>query len=141
MGIHVKKGKLFLPKLKQGIKIKLHRPLEGRIICGTVSKTPTGKYFVSITVEKEIEKLPKIDTKVGIDLGLKDFVILSNGEKIENPKFKRTQLKKLKFLHRQLSKKKKASAKKAAPAKKAAIVVPKAVMNTEKIPDAMIAPT
>lgn len=109
MGLSIKDGRLYIPKVRDGIKIKEHRKLDGRIICGTISKTPTGKYYVSITVEMEKELLPKNDKSVGVDLGIKDFAILSTGEKIENSKFKRTQLKKLKFLHRQLSKKKKAS--------------------------------
>lgn len=104
--LYIKGSRLFIPKVREGIKIKEHRPLEGRILCGTISKTPTGKYYASITVEKEITPLVETNKAVGIDLGVKDFVILSTGEKVNNPKFKRTQRRKLKFLHKNLSKKK-----------------------------------
>ena len=107
--LYIKDGRLFIPKVREGIKIKEHRPLEGRVLCGTISKTPTGKYYASITVEKDITSLEATNKAVGIDLGIKDFAILSTGEKVENPKFKRTQRKKLKFLHKSLSRKKKGS--------------------------------
>ena len=107
--LYIKNGRLFIPKVREGIKIKEHRPLEGRILCGTISKTPSGKYYASITVEKDITSLDATNKAVGIDLGVKDFAILSTGEKVENPKFKRTQRRKLKFLHKNFSKKKKGS--------------------------------
>lgn len=107
--LYVKNGKLFIPKVKNGIKIKEHRPLEGRIICGTISKTASDKYFVSITVEREMNKLEPSDKAVGIDLGIDSFAVLSNGEHIQNPKFKRRVISKLKFLQRQQSKKQKGS--------------------------------
>lgn len=107
--LYIKDGRLFIPKVREGIKVKEHRPLKGRTLCGTISKTPSGKYYASITVEKEITSLEATNKAVGIDLGVKDFAILSTGEKVENPKFKRNQRRKLKFLHKSLSKKKKGS--------------------------------
>ncbi|MCQ6531269.1 transposase, partial [Bacillus mycoides] len=65
--------------------------------------------FVSILVEENEQLLPKIDTKVGIDVGLKDFAILSNGAKYGNPKWLRKAEKRLAFLQRSLSRKKKGS--------------------------------
>lgn len=118
--LYIKDGRLFIPKVREGIKIKEHRLLEGKIICGTISKTPTGKYYTSITVEKEITSLEATNKAVGIDLGIKDFAILSTGEKVDNPKFKRTQRKKLKFLHKNLSRKKKGSKNKEKARKKLA---------------------
>ena len=53
----------------------------------TISKTATGKYFISILCEEEILPLPKTDSNLGIDLGLENFAILSTGEKVENPSF------------------------------------------------------
>jgi len=104
--------KLDIPKIKN-IKIKQHRKLEGKIKTATVSKTPTGKYFISILVEqdKNLPKKKKIieKTTVGIDLGIKTFVTLSTGEKIENPKFLKSGLKKLKRQQRWLSRKIKGS--------------------------------
>jgi putative transposase len=106
-------SRFFLPKFKEGIKCVFHRSFEGKIKTCTVSKTPTGKYFVSILVDlqnEETEKLPiSEETCLGIDLGIKNFATFSNGEKIENPKFLEKKLKKLKRENRRLSRKKKGS--------------------------------
>ena len=91
------------------IKVKQHRLFEGKIKSVIISKTPTGKYYASILVETEIEKLPKTDKKVGIDLGLKEFAILSDGTKIENPKWLRRTEKRIKKLQKDLSRKQKGS--------------------------------
>jgi len=92
------------------IKVKQHRLFEGKIKSVTISKTPTGKYYASILVETEIEKLPKTDKKkVGIDLGLKDFLVLSDGTKIENPKWLRRTEKRVKKVQRDLSRTQKGS--------------------------------
>ena len=74
--------------LKVGwVKVKLHRQPKGVIKSATISKTATGKYFISILCEEEIVSLPKTDSALGIDLGLENFAILSTGEKIGNPRF------------------------------------------------------
>ena len=100
--------KLDIPKIK-GIKIISHRKLEGKIKTATVSKTPTGKYYISILAEqnKELPKKPKIkeSTAIGIDLGIKTFATLSDGRKIDNPKYLKNSLKKLKRQQRWLSRK------------------------------------
>ena len=109
----IKEGKLIIPKVKEGIKIILHRPLIGEIKTCTVLKTPTGKYFISINqkVDKEFPKKCPIDESqaVGLDIGIKTFATLSDGNIIENPKFLKKSLKKLKTLSRRHSKKKKGS--------------------------------
>ena len=79
-------GKVKLPKVGW-VKLKLHRQPKGVIKSATISKTATGKYFISILCEEEILPLPKTDSNLGIDLGLENFAILSTGEKIGNPKF------------------------------------------------------
>lgn len=94
-----------LPKFKEGIKTIIHRKVEGKIRYATVSKTKTGRYFVSITTDFEVKKKRIADNKIGIDLGIKDFAVLSNGEKY-NPKVKEGNIR---FLHKQVSKKKKDS--------------------------------
>ena len=97
-----------LPKLKAPVKMIYHRPLpEGAVIKSvTVSKTKSGKYFVSILVDTlEPEKLSCNDKKVGIDLGLKDFAVLSDQIVIKNPKFFRRSRDKIAKLQRKLSKK------------------------------------
>jgi len=104
----VKKNLLIVPKFKEGIKISLHRPTKGTIKSATISVTPTGKYFVSILCDTK-EKLPakapiKESTAIGIDLGIKEFAITSEGEVFENPKFLRKAQNKLKYVQRKYSK-------------------------------------
>lgn len=101
-------GKIKLPKLKQ-VKAKLHREFEGQIKPATVSQVPSGKYYVSILVETEQEELPHTDKNTGLDLGVKDLCITSDGEKYKNPKTIRKYEKKLAKLQRQLSHKEKRS--------------------------------
>lgn len=107
--VAIEDGHLKIPKLKTGIKIKLHRPFVGLIKSCTISKTPTGKYYASVLVETDIVQLPKMHTKIGVDLGLKDFAITSNGEIISNPKYLRTSEKRLAKLQKDVSRKKKGS--------------------------------
>ncbi len=86
------------------------RTFEGIVKTTTVSKTPTGKYFVSVLVEVENQDFNHADTEetaVGIDLGLKDFAILSSGKKIAHPKHLEQHLQRLKVLQKRLAKKKK----------------------------------
>lgn len=87
-------GKVKLPKVGW-IKLKLHRQPKGLIKSATISKTTTGKYFISILCEEEILPLPKTGSDLGIDLGLESFAILSTGEKVGNPKFLTSLSKKL----------------------------------------------
>lgn len=102
-----------IPKFKKGIKVKLHRSFDGTIKTSTISKTPTGKYYISILVEinQELPKKKPISENqaIGIDLGIKTFAVLSNGIEIQNPKHLRTSLKQLKKLQRKVSKKIKGS--------------------------------
>lgn len=106
-------NKVNLPKFKQPIKCIFSRRFEGKIKTCTIKKSKTKKYFISILVDdglKEPEK-PKIikENTVGIDLGIKDFAILSNGNKIANPKFYRSFEKRLQILQKRASKKQKGS--------------------------------
>ena len=101
--------KLSIPKFKKGIKMKIHRKLEGEILFATVSKDKSGKYFVSVTCEVEHNPYEKTEKQVGIDTGIKDLAILSTGEVYENIKPLKTRLKKVKYQQKQLSKKIKGS--------------------------------
>ena len=102
-------NKVKLPKLKW-VKCKLHREFIGKIKSATVSQVPSGKYYISILVEQEdYRPLEKTNNKIGIDLGLKEFAICSNGDIYSNPKHLQKSEKKLAKLQRQLSKKKKGS--------------------------------
>ena len=92
-----------LPKIGL-VRVKKHRDFEEIIKSVTISKTPSGKYFVSILVNcEEQEKLPQTNNEIGIDLGIKEFAITSDGEMIENPKYLRKSEKKLRKLQKDLS--------------------------------------
>ena len=75
-----------LPKIGH-INAKFPSTINGLIKSATVSRTPTGKYFVSLLVETTADELPKTQSNIGIDLGLTDFIVLSSGTKVANPKF------------------------------------------------------
>ena len=107
--VKVVDGQLKLPKFKTAIKIKMHRPLGGRICHATVSRSVTGKYYVSILCEEDIPLAQKVSGEIGIDLGIKDMAVCSTGERVVNPKFLERGEKHLKYLQRQVSRKKKGS--------------------------------
>lgn len=88
-------NKIKLPKLGL-VKFAKSKEVDGRILSATVRRNPSGKYYVSILVETEIQEFRKTGSAVGIDVGLKDFAILSDGTPpYENPKFFRTLEKRL----------------------------------------------
>ena len=92
--IEVKDNKVKLPKLGW-VTFAKSRELEGRILNATIRRNPSGKYFVSILCEVDIQPFPKTNSTVGMDVGLKDFATLSDGAIYENPKFFRSLEKKL----------------------------------------------
>ncbi|ABE52550.1 IS200/IS605 family element RNA-guided endonuclease TnpB [Methanococcoides burtonii] len=98
-----------LPKLKQPIKAKLHRKFEGTLKTATVSRTSTGKYYLIILIddgkELPVKQFFEDRTTLGIDVGLTNFAILSNGEKINNPKHLRNSMDRMKILQKRMSKK------------------------------------
>jgi len=106
------KKRIKFPKIG-GLKVKFSRKFEGKVKTTTISRTSTNKYYVSILVdnEKELPKKIKVkeETTIGIDLGIKDFCILSNGEKVENPKYLKNNLQRIKVLQRRTSRKIKGS--------------------------------
>jgi len=99
-----------LPKIGE-IRAKLHRNFTGELKTATVSKTYTGKYFISILVENNEEFPTKQEfsesATIGVDVGIKDFAVLSTGEKIENPKYLKNSLQRLKVLQKRVSRKQK----------------------------------
>lgn len=101
-------NKIKLPKLGL-VKFAKSRDVEGRILNATIRRNPTEKYFVSILVETEVQELPKTNSAIGIDVGLKDFAILSDGTVYKNHKYFRTLEKKLAKAQRILSRRKKGS--------------------------------
>lgn len=104
--ISFENNKIKLPKLKW-VKVKIHREFVGKIKSGTISQIPSGKYYISILVEQEIKELPKNEFAIGIDLGLTDFAITSDGVKYSNPRYLQKSLNKLAKEQRKLSRKKK----------------------------------
>lgn len=96
-----------LPKLGM-VKTKNKLIPQGRILNATVSQEPSGKYFVSLCcTDVDIKPLEKTGNSIGIDLGIKEFCITSDGEMIENPKYLKKSLDKLAKLQRELSRKSK----------------------------------
>ncbi|EMF0296039.1 transposase [Enterococcus hirae] len=92
-----------LPKLKSLVKITLHRQPKGLIKSATISRHSSGKYYISLLCKEEIAELPKTNSAIGIDLGITDFAILSDSQKIDNNKFTSKMAKKLKREQRKLS--------------------------------------
>ena len=106
--IEIKGNKIKLPKLGL-IKFANSRCFNGRITSCTISKTNTDKYFVSVLVEEEIQELPQNNNAIGFDLGIKKYMVTSDGEIVENPRTLNKYEKKLIKLQRQLAKKQKGS--------------------------------
>jgi len=96
---------LFIPKFQEGIEMIMERKIKGTIKKATITKTPTGKYFVSILTEMEYTPVSKTGLSVGIDLGIKDFLVLSNGTKIKNHRFLKHYERILKLNQQSLSRK------------------------------------
>lgn len=104
-------GKITLARQIEPLEISWSRPLpdDAKINSITISKDTVDRYFVSIHFETDWKPLEDIQTSVGIDVGIKTLAVLSNGEKLENPKFLQSAEKKIKRLQRRLSKKQKGS--------------------------------
>jgi putative transposase len=101
---------LKIPKFKKPFKFR--GSYTGKLIKAssiTISKNAAGKYFASMQGEFEIEQKKSTGKIIGIDLGIKSLLVDSNGKEVENGRFLKKQLRRLKYLNRQLSKKKKES--------------------------------
>lgn len=105
--IFIKGDKLLLFKFKGGISIRICRPIQGKIRSATITRTSTGKYFVSILCETGEPVKPKSpiseSTTVGLDVGLKSFLVTSEGREFDNPKYHRKHIEKIRFLGRKYS--------------------------------------
>lgn len=102
-------NRIFIPKFKGGIRFAKSQDVQGELRNMTVSVTPGGKYYVCIMAQVEVEDLEKTNLSVGIDLGLKDFVVTSNGDRYSSNKFIKKYSKKLATMQKHLSRKKKGS--------------------------------
>jgi len=103
-------GRLFIRKFKEGIKCRVHREIKGKIGKVTITKTSSGKYFVSVFTEEDyVTPLEKTGKSIGVDMGLKDLLITSEGETFNNNRYTRRYEGKLAKAQQHLSRKKKGS--------------------------------
>lgn len=107
--IKIIKNRIFIPKFKEGIKFAKHRTIKGELCSATISLNTSGRYYVSILTKQTINvnnpsKNPKV---IGLDLGITDFLITSDGSKFPNFNFKRQYQTKISNLQRHLSRKSK----------------------------------
>jgi len=91
------------------LKAKIHRKIDGKVKGVFVKKYPSGKWYAIVQVETESEELPRTGREVGIDVGIKYLLTDSDGNQIENPKFYEKTLRRIKGLHKNLSRKQKGS--------------------------------
>ncbi|MBD2244657.1 IS200/IS605 family element RNA-guided endonuclease TnpB [Nostoc sp. FACHB-888] len=100
--IQVIENRLKLPKLGW---VKFHKSQEitGKLVNVTITRTSRGKYIASILCETEVEKYPQVTQNIGLDLGIKSYLVTSVGEVVNNPKYYRTQTRKLRSCHKKLS--------------------------------------
>ena len=102
--------KIYVPKVGW-VRIRQHRPSDGRVVSGTISKTAAGKYFISLTCKDcQVDRLPTTGSSIGLDLGVKSFAVTSTGEEIDNPKNLAAALKQLGRAQRKLARKQRGSA-------------------------------
>ncbi len=108
-GFRMKADGLWLAKMDAPLSMKWSRKIKGEISSVTISKDAAGRYFASLLSTEEVELLPVSQQKIGIDLGLKDALITSDGQTVPNPKFYRSTEIKLARAQRSLSRKQKGS--------------------------------
>lgn len=106
--ISITNNKIKIPKLGY-VKFSNSRSFGGKINSCTISKTSTGKYFVSVLVTEDIQELPQNNNTIGFDLGIADYLITSDGKVVNNPKILKQHEDKIIKLQRQLAHKKKGS--------------------------------
>jgi putative transposase len=106
--IQVRKNYLKLPKLGW-VRFHKSQEIDETIVNVTVTRTKTGKYIASILCETEIDKHPHVDKNIGLDLGIKSYLVTSDSEEIKNPKHYRQSLKQLRRANKKLSRSTKGS--------------------------------
>jgi len=109
--IQVVDNRLKLPKLGW-VKFHKSQQIVGKLINVTVTRTSSGKYIASILCESEIEQHPQVNQNIGLDLGIKSYLVTSNNDVTGNPKYYRTQQRKLRKANKKLSRSVKALASK-----------------------------
>ena len=88
-GVRLEGERLILSKMVGAVHVVLHRPVEGTPKTVTLTRSHTGKWYACFSCETEVEPLPPTETVVGVDMGLSSFATLSDGRKIDNPRFYR----------------------------------------------------
>lgn len=104
-GVKLVENRLIIPKFPEGILLIMHRKLQGEIKFATISKNKARQYFVSITVERDMQALPKVVKAIGIDLNVKDIVD-NDGNKEPNPRPGQQYQDRTKLLAQRVSRKK-----------------------------------
>jgi putative transposase len=104
--VRVVDNKVCFPKFTKGICFKKHRPLDGLVKSATITRTQTGKYFVSILCVVDYTPSSSTGRQCGVDVGIKNIIATSDGVTITNPHYRKTYNKKLAKAQRHLSKKK-----------------------------------
>lgn len=94
-------NKLKLPKLGL-VKFAKSKEVDGRIMSATIRRNPSGNYYISILVETDSELLPKTGSACGVDVGLKDFAVVSDESVYENPRFFQKQRVKVARIHERI---------------------------------------
>lgn len=107
--VTIENKRIHFPKFKEGIKIDLHREIEGDINYATITRNKAGQYYACIGVTRTIEPKPKTDKMIGIDLGIKSLVVCSDGQTFPNIKTTKQYEKQLRFRQKELSRTKKGS--------------------------------
>ena len=107
-GVRIANNKVKLPKVGW-IKVKGLRELEGRILNATISKAPSGKYYISLNIDEPVVAKENAGGVIGIDVGIKSFYTDSNGNTVESPKTLNNHLKRLKRFQRKYSRSQKGS--------------------------------
>ena len=100
--IQVIENRLKLPKLGW-VRFHKSQDIIGHVVNVTITRTNSGKYIASILCETEIQKYPQVSQNIGLDLGIKSYLVTSNNETVDNPKYYRTQTRKLRKAHKKLS--------------------------------------
>jgi len=99
--IQVIENRLKLPKLGR-VKFHKSQDIVGKLVNFTVIRISSGKYIASILCETEIQKYPQVTQNIGLDLGIKSYLVTSNDEQVKNPKYYRTQKRKVSKAHKEL---------------------------------------
>lgn len=107
--VTIENRRIHFPKFKEGIKIDLHREIDGEINYATITRNKAGQYYACIGVTRTIEPNPKTDKMIGIDLGIKSLVVCSDGQTFPNIKTTKQYEKQLRLRQKELSRTKKGS--------------------------------